>query len=115
MTEISDIRDRRPVSVDELSLGVAALTRGYARNFETAEQLARAATQLALYDLPDNYYDEFVERVERVTVDDVTRVMRQYLDPSRLTTLVVGDYSVIARDLPTLDLGTPSILAADTF
>jgi len=103
------------VSSDELALGVAALTRGYARNFETAEQLARAATQLALYDLPDTYFDEFVDRVERVTVDDVTRVARQYLDPARLTTLVVGDYAAIAADLGKLDLGTPSTLAVDTF
>lgn len=115
MHEIAAIRDARPVSVDELSLGVAALTRGYARNFETAEQLARAATQLALYDLPDNYFDEFVLRVEAVTVDDVTRVAQHYLSPDRLTTLIVGDYSVVSRGLLTLKLGVPSMLAADTF
>ncbi len=103
------------VSAEELSLGVAALTRGYARNFETAEQLARAVTQLALYDLPDSYFDEFVSRVEHLTVGDVTRVTQQYLDPSRLTTLVVGDYGVVSRDLPRLNLGVPSILASDTF
>lgn len=115
IAEIAGIRDTRPVSPEELALGVAALTRGYARNFETAEQLARAVTQLALYDLPDTYFDEFVSKVEGVTVDDVTRVARQYLDPARLTTLVVGDYGVVARDLPKLDLGAPAILAADTF
>ena len=114
-SEIAGIREARPVSPEELSLGVAALTRGYARNFETAEQLARAVTQLALYDLPDSYFDEFVPRVERITVDDVTRVALQYLDPPRLTTLIVGDYNVVARDLPKLDLGIPAILAPDTF
>lgn len=113
--EIEAIRDSRPVTPDELVTGVAALTRGYARNFETAEQLARAVTQLALYDLPDSYFDEFVPRVERVTVEDVTRVSRQYLDPSRLTTLIVGDYGAVASDLPKLALGMPVILAPDTF
>ena len=115
IAEIAGIRDLRPVSPDELSLGAAALTRGYARNFETAEQLARAATQLALYELPDDYFDEFVARVESVTVDDVMRVARQHLDPARLTTLIVGDYGAVARDLPGLGLGMPAILAADTF
>ncbi len=115
IAEIAGLRDSRPVSREELALGVAALTRGYARNFETAEQLARAVTQLALYDLPDTYFDEFVSRVESVTVDDVTRVARQYLDPGRLTTLIVGDYGAVARDLPKLSLGAPVILAADTF
>ncbi len=79
--EIAAIRGPRPVSSDELALGVAALTRGYARNFETAEQVARAVTQIALYDLPDDYFAEFVPRVERVTADDVTRVSAQHLDP----------------------------------
>lgn len=114
-SEIAGIRESRPVTTEELSLGVAALTRGYARNFETAEQLARAVTQLALYDLPDSYFDDFVPRVEAVTPDDVTRAAQQYLQPERLTTLIVGDYSAIARDLPALELGIPAILAPDTF
>lgn len=115
MAEIHGLRGGRPVTEEELSLGVAALTRGYARNFETAEQLARAVTQLALYDLPEQYFDEFVPRMERVTVDDVTRVAVEHLDPARLSTLIVGDYFAVSRDLPRLNLGAASVLAADTF
>jgi zinc protease len=113
--EITAIRGPRPVSSDELALGVAALTRGYARNFETAEQVARAVTQIALYDLPDDYFEAFVPTVERVTADEVTRVAAKYLHPSKLTTLIVGDYDTIADDLGRLDLGAPSLLSADTF
>ena len=83
--------DRGRSTAEELALGVAALTRGYARNFETAEQVARAVTQIALYDLPDDYFAEFVPRVERVTVDDVTARRRAPPRSRRLTTLVVGD------------------------
>ncbi len=115
LEEIAGIRGARPVTADELSVGVAALTRGYARNFETAEQLARAATQLALYDLPETYFDEYVQRVEAVTAAEVMRVAYEHLDPARLTTLVVGDYAVVSRDLPQLNLGVPTVLAADTF
>src|SRR5262249_9514756 len=50
--EIAGIRGSRPVTDEELALGIAALTRGYARSFETAEQIGRAAMQIALYDLP---------------------------------------------------------------
>jgi zinc protease len=82
---------------DELALGIAALTRGYARSFETGEQIGRAALQLALYDLPDDYFEQFVPRIERVTRDEVSRVMARHLDPARLTTLVVGDLDVIGR------------------
>src|SRR5437870_2228569 len=61
--EVRAIRGDRPVTRSELELGRAALTRGYPRSFETAEQIARAAAQLALYDLPHDYFATFVPMV----------------------------------------------------
>jgi predicted Zn-dependent peptidase len=113
--EIAAIRGPRPVSADELSFGVAALTRGYARNFETADQIGRAVMQLALYDLPDDYYAQYVARVESVTREDITRVMSEHLDPARLTTVIVGDPAVFASDLDRLGLPAPQVLSADAF
>ena len=54
--ELRAIRGERPVTREELETGRASLTRGYPRNFETADQVGRAAAQLALYDLPDDYF-----------------------------------------------------------
>ena len=51
LLEIHAIRTERPPTVDEVEVAKAALTRGYARNFETAEQIARAMAQLVLYGL----------------------------------------------------------------
>jgi zinc protease len=113
--EIVAMRGSRPVSPDELSFGVAALTRGYARNFETADQISRAVMQLALYDLPDDYYAHYVARVEAVTRDDVTRVMTEHLDPARLTTVIVGDPADFGGELDRLGLGAPQVLSPDTF
>ena len=113
--EIAGIRGPRPVTPAELELGIAALTRGYARSFETGEQLGRAALQLALYDLPDDYFEQFVPRIERVTADDVSRVMAKHLDPARLVTLVVGDLDVIGPDLGALGLGDAVVLPPDAF
>jgi zinc protease len=113
--EIAGIRGPRPVTAEELALGIAALTRGYARSFETGEQIGRAALQLALYDLPDDYFEQFVPRIECVTSDDVSRVMERHLDPARLTTLVVGDFDAIGPELGRLGLGEPVVLSPDAF
>jgi zinc protease len=86
------------------------LTKGYPRNFETAQQVARSVAQLALYDLPDTYFEDFVPKVNAVTGDDVTRVATRYLDPDRLTTLIVGDHAAIAESLGLLGLGAPAVL-----
>jgi len=112
--EIAGIRGLRPVTDEELALGIAALTRGYARNFETAEQIARAAMQLALYDLPDDYFAQFVPRIEAVTSHDVSRVMTTHLDPARLVTVVVGDLDAIGSDLSTIANRAPAVLAVES-
>jgi predicted Zn-dependent peptidase len=113
--EIAAIRGPRAVTLEELALGIAALTRGFARSFETPEQVVRAVAQIALYDLADDYFAEFVPRLERVTIEDVTRAAATYLDPSRLTTLVVGDLETIADDLKRLNLGEAVVLPAEAF
>jgi len=115
IAEIAAIRGVRPPTAEELSLGIAALTRGYARNFETADQIARAAMQLALYDLPDDYFAQFVPRIESVTAEETARVMHRHVDPERLTTLVVGDIDTIGEDLGQLGLGEPVVVAHDSF
>ncbi len=112
--EIAAIRADRPVSADELAVGVAALTRGYARNFETLDQIARAIAQIALFDLPDDYYSQFVPRIERVTPDEVTQAAARHLDPARLTTVIVGDPEQVGQNLGQLNLGPPAVLSADS-
>ena len=110
--ELEGLRGSRPVISTELALAKASLTRGYPRNFETASQVARGVAQLALYGLPDTYFQEFVPKVNAVTGDDVTRAARAYLDPSRLTTLVVGDHPVVVDSLTRL-FGNPILVAPE--
>ncbi len=113
LNELDAIRGSRPPSESELFLAKASLTRGYPRNFETAQQVARAVAQLALYDLPDTYFEEFLPKVNRVDADEVVRVAQRWLDPSRTTTLIVGDHSAIADSLVTLGDGQPQILPVE--
>ena len=110
--ELEGLRGDRPVTPKELELAKASVTKGYPRNFETAGQVARAVAQLALYGLPDTYFQEFVPKVNAVTAADVTRVAGTYLDPGRLTTLAVGDHSAIADSLSRL-IGDPVVLSPE--
>ena len=111
--ELDAIRGRRPPSDSEMALAKASLTRGYPRGFETAPQVARAVAQLALYGLPDTYFEEFVQRVSAVQADDVVRVARQYVDPARSVTLIVGDYQTVGPSLESLGLGKARLLPVD--
>jgi zinc protease len=110
INEIEGIRGSRPPTTDELALAKASLTRGYPRNFETTQQVARSVAQLALHDLPDTYFAEFVPKINAVTGADITRAAAAYLDTSKLATLIVGDHSAIADSLPALGLGDARVL-----
>lgn len=115
LQEIGAIRRNRPITVAELELATAALTRGYARNFETAGQIARAVAQIARHGLADDHYTTFVTRIRAVTPDAATDALYRHLDPDRLTTLVVGDTDAVRDDLAGLSLGDPVVLAPETF
>jgi predicted Zn-dependent peptidase len=103
--EMRDIRGDRPITRHELELGRASLTRGYPRNFETADQIARGAAQLALYGLPDDYFTTFVPRVLALDEDSVTKVAAAHIDPARLLTVVVGDRDKLLPSLRALEMG----------
>jgi predicted Zn-dependent peptidase len=110
LAEIDAIRDGRPPTVGELETAKAALTRGYARNFETAEQIARAMVQLVLHGLPDDYFDTFASHVEGVTLDRARQVASMHLDPDRLATAVVSDSSIVIPQMAAAGLGEPTPL-----
>jgi predicted Zn-dependent peptidase len=107
LREIQDIRGARPVTADELALARSSVALGYPRGFETVQQVARSAAQLALHELPDSYFEEFVPRLEAVTLDDIAAVAVRYLDPARMATVVVGDIDKVGATLSALGLGDP--------
>jgi predicted Zn-dependent peptidase len=110
LLEIDAIRTDRPPTAEEVEVAKAALTRGYPRNFETAEQIARAMAQLVLYGLPDDYFDSFTSRVSGVTVDGARQAASTHLHPDRLATAIVSDSSIVLPQLAAAGLGEPTPL-----
>ena len=100
-------RDSRWPSGDRrrARLAKSSVALGYPRGFETVQQIARSVAQLALHDLPDSYFEEFVPHLEAVTLDEVTAAARRYLDPERMATVIVGDLDRVSETLGVLGLG----------
>jgi zinc protease len=113
LMEIRAIAESRPATTDEVAQAFAALSKGYPRGFETGGQVARSVAQLALHNLPDSYFADFVPRLSQVTSEDVSAAARQYLAGARMTTLIVGDLDKIHGSLPGLGLGPHQVLTAD--
>lgn len=107
VAEIGAIRAARPPTDDEVTSAKGALTRGFARGFETASHLANRLCQMVLYGLADDYFSRFTPAVLDVTREAVRSVAVAHLDPERLQTVIVGDRERIADSLTTLGMGSP--------
>jgi predicted Zn-dependent peptidase len=67
--------------------------------------------QLALYGLPDDYFERFVPTIAGLELDALAAVAKRHLHPSRLVALVVGDRAIIAPTLGTLPFGAPATVS----
>ena len=103
MKELRGIRGEMPVSQAELDAAKQSIVRGYPRGFETPDQIANALELIVTYDLPDTYFNSYIERVQGVTLEDVNRVANRYLQPDRMAVVIVGDRSKIEQGLRSLD------------
>jgi zinc protease len=109
LAEVRTMHGERPVTGEELDVARASLTRGYPRNFETADQVARSVAQLALYELPDDYFAVFVPRINALALETVRGAAERHLDADRLLTVIVGDRAKVQPTLSVLGLGEPTL------
>ncbi len=107
MKELNGIRDTVPAI--ELRKAKRYLQLGMPGDFETTQQIANQLVPVALYGLPLDYYNNYVTNIEAVTQVDVQRVARQYINPSNLAIVVVGDRKSIERGLKAVNAGPISI------
>jgi zinc protease len=112
--ELNGIRGDIPITPRELDYAKQSIIRGFPRSFETPEQIAARLDDIALYGLPDDYFNRYIGNVRAVTLEDVKRVANRYLDPSHMAILVVGDRKVIEPGLRSIDKVGSSITFVDT-
>jgi len=103
MKELNGIR--QPVPPAELSRAKRYLQLQLPGNFETTQQIAAALVPVALYGLPLDYFNNYVQNIEGVTQADVARVAQQYINPGSLAVVIVGDRKTIEQGLKSANVG----------
>jgi predicted Zn-dependent peptidase len=98
---IKEVNGMRDADVTEAELARARdqITKSFPARFATRAQVGAQLADLAVYGLPDSYLTEYAKKIRAVTKDDVRRVARKYLDPGRLSIVVVGDQKTLLDPL----------------
>ena len=99
--EFAKIRRER-VNPRELADAQAYLTGSFPLTIETPGAIALQVLNAVVYGLDLQELQNYRERVNRITPDDIQRVAQQYLHPDRLSIVLVGDANVFAKQLPAL-------------
>ncbi len=87
------------VTKKELSWAKRYLTRSHAFAIDTPSKRVGLALDARLYDLPENYYEQYLARVAAANLDDVNRALLDRLPEKDLLVVVVGTASQIRAPL----------------
>lgn len=108
LDEIHKIRDEE-VDRQELSLAKAKYTGNFVRALESPSSIADYALAIETDDLPDDFYQTYLEKISAVTKEDIQRVAQKYFKPDNARIVIVGKAKEIAPALEELTYNEKSI------
>lgn len=112
LSEIDGVAKGKPLTDKEIETARQAIARSWPEKFESPSGIAAELDELALFDLPENALDVYLDLLRAPTADEVRGVMELLCEPRR-GVLVVGDRSKIEPALKKLDAGEIRVITMD--
>ena len=88
-----------PVSEKEISDAKAYLTGVFPIRLETQEGLVDQLVQIKMLGLGDDYLNEYRDRVQAVTIEEIRRVAETYVQPDKAALVIVGDGAQVLEQI----------------
>ena len=79
-----------PVSSESLDMTKNYMTGSFARSLESPRTVASFALNIERYNLPEDYYATYLEKLNAINVEEVQRVARKYLKPDQIFITCIG-------------------------
>jgi len=96
--EMKKIRNEK-VSDAELNKAKNYLTGSFIRGLEEPATVANFAINIARFNLPKDYYKNYLKNLSAVTVDDVQTIAKKYIKPNNVNIVIVGSGDEIAKNI----------------
>jgi predicted Zn-dependent peptidase len=98
ISEMKKIRNEK-VSEAELQKAKNYLSGSFIRGLENPGTVARYAINIARYNLPKDYYKNYLKNLNAVTIEDVQAMAKKYIKPNNANILIVGNAQEIVKNL----------------
>jgi zinc protease len=104
---------RQPIPDTDLNRSKNYDALGYAGDFETNSSIAVALGDLVINQLPDNYFNAYVDKSLAVTKKGVEAAAKKYIVPENMLIVIVGDRAKIEEGVKKLNLGKITVLSIE--
>jgi len=101
--ELNGIRE--PISEADLNHSKNYVALNYPSEFQSVREIAGHLEEMVEYDLPGNYFNEYISKMLSVTANEFTASANKYIIPDKMIVVVVGDKSKIENGIKALNLG----------
>ncbi|MGB3345279.1 MAG: insulinase family protein [Aequorivita sp.] len=101
LKEIRFIRDNK-VTTQQLVNAKAKFTGDFVLALERPETVANYALRVKTQNLPQDFYTNYLKKINAVTLEDVQRVAKKYYKPENLRIVIVGKGSEVLEGLKKL-------------
>ena len=95
--EINGIKEN--ISDEEIAFVKSYLIKRFPAQFETYSQVSRQLATLVHYNLPDDYFNNYINKIEETTHEQIKNSALTYINNDRLKTVVVGDKNIVFEQL----------------
>jgi zinc protease len=113
LREITEIRGTNPPTADELERVQRSNTLSLPGRWETNPAVLAALAEIVSYGLPEDFWNTYPERLNSLTLEQVTRAGQAVLEPDNLTWVVIGDRNSIEAGLSELNIGQIRLIDVD--
>lgn len=101
LDELHRIRNEK-VSEEELRNAKAKYTGDFVLALERPSTIAQYALNIETNNLPEDFYENYLKKIDQVTVEDVQKVAKKYFLAENARIVVVGKGSEVAEKLENL-------------
>jgi predicted Zn-dependent peptidase len=89
LSEITRIRDTK-VTEEELETAKAEYVGSFVRNVEKPSVVANLALNIETKNLPEDFYETYLAKINAVTIEDIQRVSQKYFTVDQARIVIVG-------------------------
>jgi predicted Zn-dependent peptidase len=103
----------KSITDDELTRARNYVALSYPGDFNSVQSIAGNMNEKIQYNLPDNYFNTYVQNILSVKKQDALKVAKTHIDPNNIVVVVVGDRSKIEAGIKGLKIGEIKYLSIE--